>query len=126
GAGGVDREGAVGAEGGGLVEFVLRAAAFEVGSCVEFRRVLCQAGLGQAGHVGREERGVVGPGDVDGDRGQRAVGALDRERVAVRSEERRVGKGCGGGGGPGAGGDDREGAVGGVGGGVGVEERGAV
>src|SRR5205085_4235286 len=41
-----------------------------------------QVGLGQGLRVGREDRGVVGAGDVDGDRGQGAVGAGDGERVA--------------------------------------------
>src|SRR5439155_262819 len=85
-----------------------------------------QVGLGQVGHVGREDRGVVGAGDVDGDRGQGAVGAGDRERVAVgrRSEERRVGREgrCGWG----AGAGDWEGAVGAGGGGLGDEVRGVV
>src|SRR5207302_723364 len=65
--------------------------------------------------------GVVGAEDVDGDRGQRAVGAGDRERVAVGRaggklvvrRARRVG--------PGAGAVDREGAVGAGGGGLGDE-----
>src|SRR5438093_331868 len=85
-----------------------------------------RVGLGQVGHVGREDRGVVGAGDVDGDRGQGAVGALDGERVAVGRaggklvvrRARRVG--------PGAGAVDREGAVGAGGGGLGDEARRAV
>src|SRR5207244_2888312 len=75
---------------------------------------------------GREDRGVVGAEDVDGDRGQRAVGAGDRERVAVgraggRLEVRRARRV-----GPGAGAVDREGAVGAGGGGLGDEGRRAV
>src|SRR5207249_562910 len=85
-----------------------------------------QVGLGQALRVGREDRGVVGAGDVDGDRGQGAVGALDRERVAVgraggKLVVRRAGRV-----GPGAGAVDREGAVGAGGGGLGDEARRAV
>src|SRR5206468_2090559 len=74
----------------------------------------------------REDRGVVGAGDVDGDRGQGAVGAGDRERVAVgraggKLVVRRAGRV-----GPGAGAVDREGAVGAGGGGLGDEGRRAV
>src|SRR5437762_2597396 len=67
--------------------------------------------------------GVVGAEDVEGDRGQRAVGAGDRERVAVgraggKLVVRRAGRV-----GPGAGAVDREGAVGAGGGGLGDEGR---
>src|SRR5205085_2086750 len=71
-----------------------------------------QVGLGQGLRVGREDRGVVGAGDVDGDRGQGAVGALDGERVAVGRDRKSVVEGRGGGVGGGAGAVDREGAVG--------------
>src|SRR5205823_3259472 len=71
-----------------------------------------QVGLGQVLRGGREDRGVVGAEDVDGDRRKRAGGAGGRERVAfggaggklVVRRARRVG--------PGAGAVDREGAVG--------------
>src|SRR5437762_51002 len=67
--------------------------------------------------------GVVGAEDVEGDRGQRAVGAGDRERVAVgRAGGKRVVRRAGRVG-PGAGGVDREGAVGAEGGGLGDEGR---
>src|SRR6267143_1382354 len=73
-----------------------------------------------------EYHSVVGAEDVDGDRGQRAVGAGHRERVGVGRaggklvvrRARRVG--------PGAGAVDRERAVGAGGGGLGDEGRRAV
>src|SRR5207302_388813 len=85
-----------------------------------------QVGLGQVGHGGREDRGVVGAGDVDGDRGQGAVGALDRERVAVgraggKLVVRRAGRVSGG-----AGAGDRVAGVGAGAGAVGDEGRRAV
>src|SRR5205807_1773840 len=83
GAGAVDREGAVGAGGGGLGDEGRRAVDVADGERAGGGNIGGQVGLGQGGHVGREDRGVVGAGDVDGDRGQGAVGAGDRERVAV-------------------------------------------
>src|SRR5439155_678709 len=111
GAGAVDREGAVGAGGGGLGSEERRVGEGGGGGS-------CQVCSGHVLRGGREDRGVVGAEDVDGDRGQRAVGAGDRERVAVGRaggklvvrRARRVG--------PGAGAVDREGAVGAGGGGL--------
>src|SRR5207245_517446 len=83
GAGAVDREGAVGAGGGGARhEFPTRRSA-DLGERAGGGNIGGQVGLGQGLRGGREDRGVVGAEDVDGDRGQRAVGAGDRERVAV-------------------------------------------
>src|SRR3979490_2558692 len=77
GAGGVDREAAVGAGGGGLGDEARRAVDVADGERAGGGNIGGQVGLGQVGHVGREDRGVVGAGDVDGDRGQGAVGAGD-------------------------------------------------
>ena len=74
GAGGVDREGAVGAGGGGLGDEGRRAVDVADGQRAGGRNIGGQVGLGQVGRGGREDRGVVGAEDVDGDRGQRAVG----------------------------------------------------
>src|SRR5207244_3345255 len=111
GAGGGDREGAVAAGGGGLGNKGGRAVDVADGQRARGRDVGRAVGLGQVGNLGREHRRVVGAGDVDGDRGQRAVGAGHREGVAIGRaggklvvrRARRVG--------PGAGGVDREGAV---------------
>src|SRR5205807_2437401 len=77
GAGAVDREGAVGAGGGGLGDEGRRAVYVVDGERAGGGNIGGQVGLGQVGHGGREDRGVVGAGDVDGDRGQGAVGALE-------------------------------------------------
>src|SRR5205823_4753498 len=111
GAGGVDREGAVEAHGGGLGDKGGRAVDVADGQRAGGRDVGRRDGLGQVDNVGREDRGVVGAGDVDGDRGQCAVGRGHREGGAIGRagatlvvrRARRVG--------PGAGGVDREGAV---------------
>src|SRR5437588_94109 len=126
GAGGVDREGAVGAEGGGLGDEGRRAVDVADGERagggnIESGRASCRESGG-----GREDGGVVGAEDVDGDRGQGAVGAGDRERVGVGRAGGKVVGGRAGGVGPGAGGVDREGAVGAEGGGLGDEGRRAV
>src|SRR5207248_2466448 len=47
------------------------------------RNIGGQVGLGQVAHIGREDRGLVGAGDVDGDRGQRAGGRGHRGRVGL-------------------------------------------
>src|SRR5207245_2772435 len=83
-------------------------------------------GLGQGRRGGREDRGVVGAEDVEGDRGQGAVetgGGARRGggRAGGKLVVRRAGRV-----GPGAGGVDREGAVGAEGGGLGDEGRRAV
>src|SRR5205807_893601 len=113
----------VGAGGGGLGDEGLQADDAGDGARGRGGSSVRLLGLGQVLRGGREDRGVVGAEDVDGDRGQRAVGAGDRERVAVgraggklvvrrarrvgRSEERRVGEGGGGGGGGGLGDEGR-------------------
>ena len=76
--------------------------------------------------VGGQHRRVVGAEDVDGDRGQRAVGAGDREGVGVggAGHELVVGGACGVG--PGAGAIDGEGAVAAGGAGLRHEGRRAV
>src|SRR5437899_12897852 len=68
--------GGLGDKGGRAVDVAdrQRAGGRDVGRAV---------GLGQVGNVGREHRRVVGAGDVDGDRGQRAVGTGHREGVAI-------------------------------------------
>src|SRR5207302_785465 len=112
GAGAVDRERAVGAGGGGLGDEGCTTLVRADGERAGGGNIGGQVGLGQVLRGGREDRGVVGAEDVDGDRGQRAVGAGDRERVAVGRaggklvvrRARRVG--------PGAGAVDRAGAVG--------------
>src|SRR5436190_1059229 len=85
-----------------------------------------QVGLGQGLRVGREDRSLFPYATLFRSRGQRAVGAGDRERVAVgraggKLVVRRAGRV-----GPGAGAVDREGAVGAGGGGLGDEGRRAV
>src|SRR5205085_6599608 len=42
-----------------------------------------RVGLGQVGRVSRQDRGVVGAEDVDGDGRGGAVGARNRERVGI-------------------------------------------
>src|SRR5439155_987298 len=126
GAGGVDRERAVGAGGGGLGDEGRRAVDVADGERAGGGNIGGHVGLGQVLRVRREDRRVVGPGDVDGDRGQRAVGAGDGERVGVGRAGRYLlvaRPSCVG---PGAGGVDRERAVGAGGGGLGDEGRRAV
>src|SRR5205823_6080557 len=126
GAGAVDREGAVGAGGGGLGDEGRRAVDVADGEGAGGGCIGGQGGLGQVLRGGREDRGVVGAEAVDGDRGQRAVGAVPTRRSSdlraggklVVRRARRVG--------PGAGAVDREGAVGAGGGGLGDEGRRAV
>src|SRR5207302_1470487 len=95
--------GGVGAGGGGLGYEGRRAFEVADGERAGGGNIGGQVGLGQVLRGGREDRGVVGAEDVDGDRGQRAVGAGDRERVAVGRaggklvvrRARRVGPGAG-------------------------------
>src|SRR5207302_323336 len=75
GAGAVDREGAVGAGGGGLGDEGRRAVDVGGGERASGGNIGGRVGLGQGLRGGREDRGVVGAEDVDGDRGPRAVGA---------------------------------------------------
>src|SRR5205807_6835121 len=74
GAGGVDRERAVGACCGGLGDEGRRAVDVADGERAGGGNIGGQVGLGQGLRGGREDRGVVGAEDVDGDRGQRAEG----------------------------------------------------
>src|SRR5207244_990751 len=126
GAGAVDREGAVGAGGGGLGDEGRRAVDVADGERAGGGNIGGQVGLGQALRVPYAALFRAGAEDVDGDRGQRAVGAGDRERVAVgraggklvvRRARREIGRAsC----------RDRVGAVGAGGGGLGDEGRRAV
>src|SRR5205807_1881436 len=126
GAGAVDREGAVGAGGGGLGDEGRRAVDVGAGEHAAGGNTRGQVGLGQVGHGGREDRGVVGAGDVDGDRGQGAVGALGCALFPYATLFRSLVVRRAGRVGPGAGAVDREGAVGAGGGGLGDEGRRAV
>src|SRR5207302_1101241 len=119
GAGGVDREAAVAAGGGGLGNKGGRAVDVADGQRAGGRDVGRRVGLGDRKSVVWGESGDVGAGGVGGDRGQRAASAArdggadmcaaDVELVVRRA--RRVG--------PGAGGVDREAAVAAGGGGLG-------
>src|SRR5207249_3768151 len=111
GAGGVDREGAVAADRGGLSDKGGRAVDVADGQRAGGRDVVRRGGVGQVAGVGGENRGCVGAEDVDGVQGYRARRASDLEGVGIGGagdklvvrRARRVG--------PGAGGVDREGAV---------------
>src|SRR5207302_515587 len=83
GAGGVDREGAVAAYRGGRGDKGGWGVYVADGQPAGRRDVGRRVGLGQVAGVGGEDRGVVGAEDVDGDRGQRAVGAGHREGVGI-------------------------------------------
>src|SRR4029077_398260 len=94
----------LGHEGGGAVDVA-------AGEGAGGGDVACRVGLGQIADVGGEHRGVVGAEDVDGHRGERAVGAGDREGVGIGGAGRElvVLGACGVG--PGTGAVDGEGAV---------------
>src|SRR4029079_15952333 len=72
----------------------------------------------QSADVGGDNRGVVGAEDVDGDRGEGAVGAGDREGVGVGGAGRKLVVRRARGVGTGAGGLDGEGAIAAGGGGL--------
>src|SRR5439155_1032041 len=99
----VDRGGAGGAGGGSMGERGWSAVVGADGERAGGGNIGGQVGLGQVLRGGREDRGVVGAEDVDGDRGQRAVGAGDRERVAVGRAGGKLVVRRASGGGPGAG-----------------------
>src|SRR4029078_1537016 len=83
GAGGVDGEGAVAADGGGLRHEAGRAVDVADGERAGGGNVTCRVGLGQVADGRGEQRRVVGAEDVDGDGRGSAVGAGDREGVGV-------------------------------------------
>src|SRR5205807_777363 len=121
GAGAVDREGAVGAGGGGLGDEGRGAEGVGEGASDVVGNIGGQVDLGHGLRGGREDRGLDGVEAFPTQRSSDLVGDGDRERVAVgRSggklvvrRARRVG--------PVAGAVDREGAGGGVGGGLGYD-----
>src|SRR5207249_2344737 len=83
GAGAVDRERAVGAGGGGLGDEGRRAVDVADGERAGGGNIGGQVGLGQVGHGGREDRGVVGAEDVDGVGSAWGRGGGERARVGV-------------------------------------------
>src|SRR5205823_4762882 len=121
GAGAVDREGAVGAGGGGLGDEGGRAVERLDGGHSRGAYLCGQVALRQVLRGGREDRGAAAADALSLHGALPIVGAGDRERVAVGRaggklvvrRARRVG--------PGAGAVDREGAVGAGGGGLGDE-----
>src|SRR4029079_11212141 len=126
GAGGVDGEGAVVADGGGLRHEGDGAVDVADGERAGGGKVGRRVGLAQIADVGGDNRGVVGAEDVDGDRAEGAVGAGDREGVGVGGAGGKLVVRRAGGVGPGAGGVDGEGAVAADGGGLRHEGGGAV
>src|SRR5205823_6390395 len=78
-----DREVAVAAGGGSLRHEGRRAVDVADGQRAGGGNVGGRGGLGQLDRSDRQNGGVVGAEDVDGDRGQGAVGARHREGVGV-------------------------------------------
>ena len=126
GAGAIDGEGAVAADGAGLRHEAGRAVDVADGERAGGGDVTCRVGLGQVADVGGEHRGVVGAEDVDGDGRGSAVGAGDREGVGVGGAVLKLVVLGVRGVGPGAGAIDGEGAVAADGAGLRHEAGGAV
>ena len=82
GAGGVDGEGAVAADGAGLRHEGGGAVDVADGEHAGGGNVTCRVGLAQIADVGGEHRGVVGAEDVDGD-GLVVPSALATAKVSV-------------------------------------------
>ena len=126
GAGGVDGEGAVAADGGGLRHEGGGAVDVADGEHAGGGDVTAVSVSVRLRTSAESNRGVVGAEDVDGDRGEGAVGAGDREGVGVGGAGDELVVCRAGGVGPGAGGVDGEGAVAADGGGLRHEGGGAV
>ena len=90
GAGGIDGEGAVAADGAGLRHEGGRAVDVADGQRAGGGDVGRRVGLGQVADVGGEHRGVVGAEDVDGDRGERCRRRWRPRRCRCRWCRRRT------------------------------------